>query len=233
LIFQALTGHPTLTTLEIGQAYATKDLEGRYNYLTTASIPSITTFMTNTPTLRYLGLGLMDLDRSSYHNLLNTAMESPILYFEAKPLKGISVGQVQKMADSKLRHSLLRTMTARAQTEYKNPDLSYQGFLDEHLRWLRSPKDVRLIDSVYRNRDAGMARRGEKVLEKWWGDDGEVLGQVMEGRKEVKVMMCPMKAAALERGRRALEERLAREAKEAGDKGGMDAIVQGASVIKV
>lgn len=34
-----------------------------------------------------------------------------------------------------------------------------------------SPRDVRFIDSVYRNRDAGAARRGEKRLEKWWGDE--------------------------------------------------------------
>lgn len=42
------------------------------------------------------------------------------------------------------------------------------------------PPDVRYIDSVYRNRDAGMARRGLMVLDKWWKDEEE-LEKVMDG----------------------------------------------------
>ena len=41
-------------------------------------------------------------------------------------------------------------------------------------RWLISPKDVRLIDSSYRNRDAGLAMRGEMVLKNWWGTEAEM-----------------------------------------------------------
>ena len=33
-------------------------------------------------------------------------------------------------------------------------------------RWLISPKDVRLIDRAYRNRDTGLARRGQLILKK-------------------------------------------------------------------
>jgi hypothetical protein len=38
---------------------------------------------------------------------------------------------------------------------------------------------VRKIDSVYRNRDAGMARRGLEKLDKWWDEDDGTLQEVM------------------------------------------------------
>ena len=59
-------------------------------------------------------------------------------------------------------------------------DMTYEAFEQGEQRWLISPKDVRLIDSSYRNRDMGLARRGEKVLEKWWADE-EDLKRVMKG----------------------------------------------------
>ena len=61
---------------------------------------------------------------------------------------------------------------------YYRDDMSYEKFEIEELWWLRSPQDVRFIDSVYRNRDMGKARRGEIVLDKWWTDGGEMLEKV-------------------------------------------------------
>ena len=58
--------------------------------------------------------------------------------------------------------------------------MTYEAFEQGEQRWLISPKDVRLIDSSYRNRDMGLARRGEKVLDKWWADEEE-LERVMNG----------------------------------------------------
>ena len=58
--------------------------------------------------------------------------------------------------------------------------MTYEAFERGEQRWLISSKDVRLIDSSYRNRDMGLARRGEKVLEKWWVS-GEELERVMNG----------------------------------------------------
>ena len=45
--------------------------------------------------------------------------------------------------------------------------------------WLISPKDVRLIDSAYRNRDRGLARRGQLVLKKVWQNGMETVNDVM------------------------------------------------------
>ena len=59
-------------------------------------------------------------------------------------------------------------------------DMTYDKFLGEHKRWLVNDKtDVRKIDSVYRNRDAGLARRGLKKLDKWWDEDSQTLKEVM------------------------------------------------------
>ena len=49
----------------------------------------------------------------------------------------------------------------------------------EEKRWLISSKDVRLIDSAYRNRDVGLARRGQLILKKIWQDDIETVNSVM------------------------------------------------------
>ena len=67
----------------------------------------------------------------------------------------------------------------------KNTREVYDGidvsrFNAEEKQWLISPKDVRLIDSAYRNRDAGLARRGQLVLNKVWQDDIETVNGVMD-----------------------------------------------------
>ena len=66
----------------------------------------------------------------------------------------------------------------------ENIRLLYGGvddaFFDaEEKRWLISPKDVRLIDSAYRNRDARLAQRGQLVLKKVWQDGMETVNGVM------------------------------------------------------
>lgn len=57
--------------------------------------------------------------------------------------------------------------------------MDVEHFLAEEKRWLVSPKDVRLIDSVYRNRDAGLARRGILQFKKKWEDGMETVDNVM------------------------------------------------------
>jgi Zn ribbon nucleic-acid-binding protein len=65
------------------------------------------------------------------------------------------------------------------------PGTDYGAFMEREKRWLINDKaDVRKIDSVYRNRDAGLARRGLKRLDKWWDEDDETLDEVMKGAVE-------------------------------------------------
>lgn len=58
---------------------------------------------------------------------------------------------------------------------------TYTDFEYGPKRFLVSPKDVRLIDSVYRNRDFEMARKGVKPLVKWWNEGDETLEKVAMG----------------------------------------------------
>jgi hypothetical protein len=70
-------------------------------------------------------------------------------------------------------------LTANVKARY-GEDTSYSLFMEEERRWLVSDKtDVRKIDSVYRNRDAGLARRRLLTLIKNWEEGDETLDRVM------------------------------------------------------
>ena len=58
-------------------------------------------------------------------------------------------------------------------------DKEVAEFEADDKRWLISPKDARLIDSGYRNRDAGLARRGMLRLKKLWEDGMVTVDNVM------------------------------------------------------
>lgn len=68
-------------------------------------------------------------------------------------------------------------MCANVHREY---GVDYDEFEAGGKRFLMSPQDVRLIDSVYRNRDSGKARRGLMRLEKVWAEGDETLKMVQQ-----------------------------------------------------
>jgi hypothetical protein len=67
----------------------------------------------------------------------------------------------------------LRTHTLNnIRAHYDKPTMTYEEWEADLKRWCVSDEvSVRKIDSVYRNRAAQKARRGEEVLRKWWADD--------------------------------------------------------------
>jgi hypothetical protein len=72
-------------------------------------------------------------------------------------------------------HKLVRSTLEKNVQRVYGEDMSYDEWLADEKRWLVNDKtDVRKIDSVYRNRDAGLARRGLMKLEK-------TLKEVMNG----------------------------------------------------
>jgi hypothetical protein len=71
----------------------------------------------------------------------------------------------------------------------KQYGVDYEEFSAEHKRFLTSPPDVRLIDSVYRNRAAGQARRGLAKLDKVWADGDETLRMVAGDTPRVTTTM--------------------------------------------
>lgn len=104
-----------------------------------------------------------------------------MLWFFAKPFavggntnEEMKAGRVYARALVVARDRLRRNVRVKF-------DLEYEEFERKEKRFLVSPRDVRLIDSVYRNRDAAAARRGIKRLEKWWKEGDETLAKIADG----------------------------------------------------
>ena len=176
-----LNGNEQLTALDVGQAYATEDLGMRFNWITEASAPALAELVRTTK-LQYLSMSYTPMLQSALNNILNAVADShSLLWFFAKPLvtggkDAVSVKAGQEYARLyKLAREKLHT---NVEEQY---GVDYLHFENEHKRFLISPKDVRFIDSVYRNRDAGAARRGLKKFDKWWDEDDETLQRVQDG----------------------------------------------------
>ena len=177
-ILQALAGHNTISYLDLGQSFSTDDLGMRYNYLTDEIFPSLSAFITTTQSLRMLNLGTTAMTRPTLERLATAVCESCLLSY--------SVGSIHpklSFPPSKLRPSsyVSEHLLANVKKEF-GLGMTYEAFEQGEMRFLKSPRDVRLIDSVYRNRDAGNARRGKMVLEKWWPEGDETMKGVMEAR---------------------------------------------------
>lgn len=177
----SLTKHESLAVLDIGQGYATEDLGMRYNWITDASAPSLVDLLHST-NLQYLNLSYTALSQAGLNTILSAVSTScSLLWFQAKvntsgskDIAAVKAGQegtrLYKLARERLHANVERVY-----------GVDYGAFENEHKRFLVSPRDVRLIDSVYRNRDAAEARRGLKRLVKWWEEGDETLERVRDG----------------------------------------------------
>ena len=115
--------------------------------------------------------------------MLDAVASSPTLLFyrvttiwpQSRQASAIQAGQKH----AKLVEATQAVLLQNVQKTY-GAEITYNEFMNEHKRWLVNDKtDVRKIDSVYRNRDAGLARRGLKKLDKWWDEGDQTLKEVM------------------------------------------------------
>ncbi len=174
-LFEALKAHPTLQGLHLGQNYATIDLGQRFNWLDDEMVEACEDFLRNAKALRYLNLGLMAVSYPVLARLAAAAASSTTLcYYDAT-----SIFLQSRVVEPRTRKILAVTLRENVKRLYDG--LDYNAFLQGELRFLRNTREVRYIDSLYRNRDMQKARRGEMVLDKWWekGSDAEVLKLVM------------------------------------------------------
>ncbi|THU99106.1 RNI-like protein [Dendrothele bispora CBS 962.96] len=174
ILLTSLEGHSGLRMLDLGQSYATQDLGMRYNWLTDAIIPNLLALIKNVSTLRYLALDQTPMTRSGLNQIFSSVLESNLLYVSARSLgpqgrdyHSVKAGQ----AAVRLKELVAKRLTQNIAKEYDG--MSLENFYADAKRFLTSPEDVRYIDSVYRNRDTGLARRGMKKLDKWW-KEGDV-----------------------------------------------------------
>lgn len=175
-LFRALAGHRKLSYLDIGQSFATSDLGSRYNYFEDGQRleDSIINFIERTSELRGLNLGATAFSHETLEKFAAVVLRSNLLYYEARSALPASIGEnkQRQLTFSAIRSRLMYNVR-RTYTGFK--DRTYSDFEQSELRWLRSPKDVRFIDSVYRNRDMAAARRQEMVLKKLWTEeDGDL-----------------------------------------------------------
>ncbi len=96
------------------------------------------------------------------------AKSETLVVFSAKSLYGKVPLEIKAPVNAQIKDNVERLY-----------GMSVDEFAAGEKRWLTSPKDVRLIDSGYRNRDAGLARRGLLRLKKVWEDDMETVQNVM------------------------------------------------------
>lgn len=173
-IFAALIGHPNLFTLSIAQSYATQDLNARYNFLEDGIAPSLASLINNEKCrLGYLNLGRTALTTAALTEVAKAAAFSDTL--EVFDVKSV---HADAREDPGIAAYLSDKLHRNVERHYGG--LNYEDFQQGERRWLISPKDVRLIDSGYRNRDADLARRGKLVLKKWWDEDADLVSRVME-----------------------------------------------------
>ena len=178
-ILSALEHHHNLKALDLGQSFATEDLGMRYNWLTDSS--PFVRFVQNAPVLQYLNIAHMPMTQEAVNAVLQVVATSPSmvsLESNARPLiRGDRAATAVRAGQDGVR--LAKTVRERLHANVRHQyGVDYEQFHSSEKRFLMSPQDVRLIDSVYRNRDAGKARRGLMRLDKVWADGDETLNMV-------------------------------------------------------
>ncbi|KAL8992590.1 MAG: hypothetical protein Q9188_007554 [Gyalolechia gomerana] len=165
-IMEVLASHPKLMTLDLGYNFATEDLDSRYNCFDDSIKDAACKLIQTSQTLQYLDLGITFMTTQARTEIADAVCDSSsLLTFKADTVF------------EKLPRPLKRVIRARLTENLKKvygDEMTYEEFEQGEQRWLISPKDVRFIDSAYRNRDAELARRGLIRLEKKWADEGEL-----------------------------------------------------------
>ncbi|RBR03950.1 uncharacterized protein FIESC28_11651 [Fusarium coffeatum] len=193
---KAATGHPTLEVFDLGQAYATEDLGQAYNYIEDGAVPAIQQLIQTKGPLAYINFGHMPMTPPALKVISEAVLKSSTLVcftaYSVLPDPTLKPATFKPTVDTRFANPAEQTkpqielnkavqehLTANVKARY-GEDVSYNRFMEEERRWLISDKtDVRKIDSVYRNRDAGLARRRLLTLIKNWEEGDETLERVM------------------------------------------------------
>ncbi|OLN96104.1 Protein NLRC3 [Colletotrichum chlorophyti] len=195
-LFEAIASHPNMRFLDVGQAYATLDLGQAWNYIEDASVPSLCKLLLTSRTLDYLKLGHCPITPPALRVADAAVLKSTLLYYSAdsvlpdpelktpafKPAADKTMAEVHSvLAQNKKATQIAVSDHLKANVRARYGDhITWTRFIEEEKRWIANDKtDVRKIDSVYRNRDAGNARRRLQVLVKRWDEADGTLNRVM------------------------------------------------------
>lgn len=133
----------------MGQRFATENLGMRYNYLEDDVVDNVKALLSTSKTLRMLELGTAGMTLSALESVSYEVVKlETLVVFSAKSVYDKFSTEVKLLVNNRIEENVRRLY----------------GCIDEEKHWLISLKDVRLIDSAYRNKDAGLARRGQLAL---------------------------------------------------------------------
>ncbi|KAG0034112.1 hypothetical protein BGZ81_006138 [Podila clonocystis] len=202
VLCKALAGHPGIRALDLGQAYSTHDLGQAYNYIEDEAVPTMSTLLQSTPQLEYFNLDQCAITPQGLITLSAAVVTSPsLLHFNTASVVADPTHQTSTFTPSLDKHFPDLTSPARAAMEVDKvvrehleanvraqygQEVSYVQFVEEEKRWLINDRDVRKIDSVYRNRDANLARLKQMTLVKDWEEGDDTLERVMNAQAPSK-----------------------------------------------
>ncbi|KAJ6593007.1 hypothetical protein B0H19DRAFT_1088952 [Mycena capillaripes] len=165
----ALSTHPRIISVDWAASMTTRVHGQRFNRVSDPSIPHIVSLMKN-PAMRFLNLGRTWFSAAGLEEVRAAVPDSNLCEFHAWMKKhGADTSQSCPLAPR-------RAVEANTKRLYPDEE-SYDSFVKGlNARFLYSPADVRLIDSVYRTRD----QRDEKPVEQFW-KDGDPVWQLVNG----------------------------------------------------
>jgi hypothetical protein len=188
VLVSAFRDHQSIKALDLGQSFATEDLGMRYNWLTN-SAPFVDLVKISS-SLQYLNISYAPMSQESINLLLQAVATSPSMLLLGRQARPLLRGDPTAVRAGQEGVRLTKVVRDQLQANVlKQYGVDYEEFSAEHKRFLTSPPDVRLIDSVYRNRAAGQARRGLAKLDKVWADGDETLRMVAGDTPRVTTTM--------------------------------------------
>ncbi|PKS11224.1 hypothetical protein jhhlp_002985 [Lomentospora prolificans] len=186
----ALHGHPSLRTVDLSQGLATPSLGQTFNYINDDTVPALCSLLTPFgqdspgPMLEYLSLGHCSLTEAGLQRIYELIRRHPTLcYFWAtsvrafgesdKPIRQFIPAQGPTATEfvtgaalgrdvTEVERAAWRRLEANVKTRY-GEGMTYDRFRRGEKRWLVMDRGVRVVDSVYGERDLGEIR--EKLLE--------------------------------------------------------------------
>ncbi|KAJ6519473.1 hypothetical protein C8R45DRAFT_1204642 [Mycena sanguinolenta] len=162
-----LSTHPRILSLNFSASQTTRVHLQRFNHMADSAVPSIISLMKN-PSMRDLSLGRTSFSAAGLDEVKAAVVDSNLCEFEA-------FRKLDPDEASSCPLATRRALEANVKRFYPNEE-SYDKFSNSlAARFLYSPEDVRLIDSVYRTRD----KREDKEVEYFW-KEGDPTWQLVD-----------------------------------------------------
>jgi hypothetical protein len=164
----ALSNHPRIISLDFASSKTTRVHAQRFNHVADAAIPYIKSLMLN-PTMRHVDLGRTAFSAAGLEDVKAAVVDSNLCQFRA--FRKLEPGEAMSCP-----LATRRALEANVKRFYPGEE-DYKSFSNGlNARFLFSPEDVRLIDSVYRTRD----QRSDKEVEQFW-KDGDPVWELVDG----------------------------------------------------